>query len=119
MPVSLVRNRLLPLLCLLVLVLGQVGHAPDRLVVPQAHGLLLGDAGAHIPLVQVRAMQVVARAEIGDAPSERLDLPLLPPSYLHLLVREVSSAGSMPAAIRSVCSTRKGFWACGPPLQLG
>ena len=119
MSASLLRNHLLSMICLLVLVLGQVGHAPDRLVVPQAHGQLVGDSGAHVPIVQVRAMHVVARAEVGEGPSERPALPILPQFQLDLPPGEALSGRSIHTTSRPNCGTDKGFWACGPPLQLG
>ena len=119
MSASPVRNSLLRLICLLMLVFGQFGHAPDRLVVPQAHGVLLGDTGAHVPLVQVRAIQVVARAEVGEGPFERSDLPLLPRFHLIPPRERATAVRATQVAHPPVCGTSKGFWACGPPLQLG
>lgn len=119
MSALLLRNHLLRMICLLVLVFGQAGHAPDRLVVPQAHGQLLGDSGAHVPIVQVRAMHVVARAEVGEGPSERPALPILPQFQFDLPNGEPSSGRSTHTASQPTCEVGKGFWACGPPLQLG
>lgn len=119
MPASLVLSRLLRVFCLLVLVLGQFGHAPERLVVPHSHGLLIGDTGANVPVVQGRASQVAARIEVGEAPSERPDLPILPDLLLPPWQRPAPAAQPLAIATQPDCGRKKGFWACGPPVQFG
>lgn len=116
MPASSLLRYLIRFACLLVLVLGPYARVPDLQGPGRHQSVLTAAEAAHLPLVQSRALPVVAKVA-AEPDADGSGPPLLPaPLSVRQVTAQRPTSESIPEA-RSAGATCKGFWACAPPHQ--
>lgn len=109
-------SRLIRVACILLLVLGPHGHLPDLPTAARHEAVFVEASGAHAPLVQSRALQVVARLVVDTDAPDGTDTPLLPlPVQARWDGSDDRATVSPAQAARCAGEPNKGFWACAPP----